>query len=71
MGPGLLESVYEWCLTRELEDSGHHVSSQKNVVIRYKHHSRAEELRYGLLVNFHQNKLTDGVSRLILPGANR
>jgi GxxExxY protein len=25
----------------------------------------------GLLVNFHEMKLTDGVSRLILPGANR
>ena len=25
----------------------------------------------GLLINFHETKLTDGVSRLILPGANR
>jgi GxxExxY protein len=25
----------------------------------------------GLLINFHQKKLTDGVSRLILPGANQ
>ena len=25
----------------------------------------------GLLINFHEMKLTDGVSRLILPGANR
>jgi GxxExxY protein len=33
-GPGLIESIYEWCLLRELE-------------------------------------LTDGVHRLILPGANR
>lgn len=24
----------------------------------------------GLLINFHESKLTDGVSRLILPGAN-
>ena len=24
----------------------------------------------GLLINFHQMKVTDGVSRLILPGAN-
>src|SRR6266403_195413 len=25
----------------------------------------------GLLINFHEGKVTDGVSRLILPGANR
>jgi GxxExxY protein len=25
----------------------------------------------GLLINFHERKVTDGVSRLILPGANR
>lgn len=25
----------------------------------------------GLIINFHELKLTDGVSRLILPGANR
>ena len=25
----------------------------------------------GLLINFHETKLTDGVHRLILPGANR
>lgn len=41
LGPGLLESIYEWSLTVELESRGHHVQSQ-----------------------------ADGVSRLILPGAN-
>ena len=25
----------------------------------------------GLIINFHEPKLTDGVVRLILPGANR
>ena len=25
----------------------------------------------GLLINFHEMKVTDGISRLILPGANR
>src|SRR6266566_5321330 len=25
----------------------------------------------GLLINFHERKVTDGISRLILPGANR
>jgi GxxExxY protein len=28
-------------------------------------------LPLGLLINFHEMKLTDGVHRLILPGANR
>jgi GxxExxY protein len=39
MGPGLLESIYERCLLREL-------------------------------FNFHEIKLVDGISRLILPCAN-
>jgi GxxExxY protein len=40
-GAGLIESIYEWCLQKELR------------------------LR-GL-----ERKVTDGISRLILPGANR
>jgi GxxExxY protein len=27
-GPGLLESIYEWCLTMELRLRGHQVQSQ-------------------------------------------
>jgi len=27
-GPGLLESIYEWCLTMELQLRGHQVTSQ-------------------------------------------
>ena len=106
-GPGLLESIYEWCLTMELELRGHLVKNQKNVVIRYKQFRREEPLRFdllideclfvevkaveevhpihkaqllsymklldiplGLIINFNTLKLTDGVSRLILPGAN-
>jgi len=106
-GPGLLESIYEWCLTMELELRGHLVKNQKNVVIRYKQFRREEPLRFdllideclfvevkavdkvhpihkaqllsymkllniplGLIINFNSLKLTDGVSRLILPGAN-
>jgi GxxExxY protein len=107
MGPGLLESVYEWCLMLELELRGHHVINQKLVTIEYKGSEREEELKFdvlvngcllvevkavdkvhpihkaqllsymklldlplGLLINFHTEKLTDGLSRLILPGAN-
>ena len=107
-GPGLIESIYEWCLTREFELRGLTCVSQKIVVITYKGFTREEPLRFdmlvgdcvlveakavekilpihkaqllsymklmdipiGLLINFHEMKLTDGVHRLILPGANR
>lgn len=107
-GPGLIESIYEWCLTKELGLRGLAFASQKVVVIEYKGFTREEPLRFdvfvegcvlveakavervlpihkaqllsymkllnvpiGLLINFHEMKLTDGVSRLILPGANR
>ncbi len=107
-GPGLLESIYEWCLTMELELRGHSVQRQDNVIIRYKHFQREEKLRFdllidkclfvevkatdavlpihkaqllsymklldiplGLIINFNELKLADGISRLILPGANR
>ncbi len=107
-GPGLLESIYEWCLTMELELRGHSVQRQDSVIIRYKQFQREELLRFdllidkclfvevkaieavqpihkaqllsymklldiplGLIINFNELKLTDGISRLILPGANR
>ena len=106
-GPGLLESIYEWCLTKELELRDREVRRQDKVVIRYKQFSREEPLKFdllidkcllvevkavekihpihqaqllsymklldvplGLLINFHVDKLSDGVLRLILPGAN-
>ena len=107
-GPGLIESIYEWCLSKELELRGLATVSQKTVLVEYKGFTREEPLRFdllvagcvlveakavqevlpihkaqllsymklldvplGLLINFHEMKLTDGVSRLILPGANR
>ena len=107
-GPGLLESIYEWCLTMELGLRNHGVQRQQNVVIGYKQFRREEPLRFdllidrcllvevkavdkvqainkaqllsymklldiplGLIINFHTLKLTDGISRLILPGANQ
>lgn len=106
-GPGLLESIYEWCLQCELMLRGYAVCTQKRVIVRYKEFSREEPLRFdllvnecllveakavekvlpihkaqllsymklldvplGLLINFNESKLTDGVSRLLLPGAN-
>ena len=108
MGPGLLESIYERCLLRELELRGVPVLNQEEVVIDYKGTEFKETLRFdllvdgcllvelkaihdvlpihkaqllsymkllnvplGLLFNFHEVKLVDGISRLILPGANK
>jgi GxxExxY protein len=108
MGPGLLESIYERCLLRELELKGIPVRSQEEVVIEYKGDVFKETLKFdllvddclfvelkavqdvvpihkaqllsymkllnvplGLLFNFHEFKLVDGISRLILPGANQ
>ena len=36
LGPGLLESVYESCLIRELEDAGLNYKAQVPVSIKYK-----------------------------------
>lgn len=107
-GPGLIESIYEWCLQKELEFRGLAWVGQKTVVINYKGFTREEPLRFdllnencvlveakavdkilpihkaqllsymklldvplGLLINIHEMKVTDGITRLILPGANR
>lgn len=40
-GPGLLESVYEWCLVMELEIRGYSIENQSEVVIRYKQFQKA------------------------------
>ena len=50
-GPGLLESIYEWCFTMELQLRGRSVQRQKNVVIQYKQFSREEPLRCDLLID--------------------
>jgi GxxExxY protein len=108
LGPGLLESIYEKCLLRELELRGIAATNQEKVRIEYKGLTFDETLRFDVLVascllievkavetvlpvhkavlmsymklldvpldlviNFHDAKLTDGVSRLILPGANQ
>jgi GxxExxY protein len=105
-GPGLIESIYEWALMRELELRGVASNNQRIVVVEYKGATREEPLRYdvlvencllvevkavedvapihkakllsymkllnvplGLIINFHEIKLTDGVSRLVLSGA--
>jgi len=106
-GPGLVESIYEWCLLKELTIRQLACTTQKVVLIEYKGFTREEPLRFdvlvegcvlleakavekilpvhkaqllsymkllnvplGLLINFHEVRVTDGISRLILPGAN-
>lgn len=106
-GPGLIESIYEWCLMREFELRHLAATNQKLVRIDYKGFTKDESLRFdvlvedcvlveaksvekilpihkaqllsymklmniplGLLINFNVGKLTDGVSRFILPGAD-
>jgi GxxExxY protein len=107
-GPGLIESIYEWCLSKELELRGLSCVTQRIVIVEYKGFTREEPLRcdllvegcvlaevkavkevlpihkaqllsymkllnipLGLIINFHEMKLVDGVHRLMLPGANQ
>ena len=51
LGPGLLESVYEKCLRRELELKGYKVKQQINIPVEYKGISLDVDLRLDLLVN--------------------
>ena len=106
-GPGLIESIYEWCLSCELTLRQIQHVAQKEVEVHYKGCVMREALRFdvlvencllieakavdkilpihkaqlmsymklldvpvGLLINFNEMRLVDGVSRLILPGAN-
>src|SRR4051794_24336213 len=50
LGPGLLESIYERCLIRELELRGLSGISQQKVLIDYKGFRFEESLRFDLLV---------------------
>ena len=51
LGPGLLESVYEKALKRELEIRGHKVESQIPVDVKYKGVCVANDLRLDLIVD--------------------
>jgi GxxExxY protein len=106
-GPGLIESIYERCLMRELELRNITSINQMRVPVEYKGYVFEEELRLdilvenslllelkavgkilpihkaqllsymklmnipvGLLINFNEMKLVDGIYRMMLPGAN-
>ncbi|MBN8566315.1 MAG: GxxExxY protein [Flavobacteriales bacterium] len=51
LGPGLLESVYEKCLQKELEYNGFQVETQKKVKLEYRDLLIETELRLDLIVN--------------------
>jgi GxxExxY protein len=107
-GPGLIESIYEKCLLRELSLQNLAAVNQQVVKIEYKGFVFEEPLKFdvlvedclllelktvqevlpvhkaqllsymklmdipvGLLINFHDLKLVDGLHRMILPGANQ
>src|SRR5947209_9146222 len=105
-GSGLIESIYERCLLRELELRSIPATTQKIVHVEYKGLVFDEPLRFdllvdncllvelkavellhpsskaqlfsymklldipiGLLINFHEPILKNGIVRMILPGA--
>jgi PD-(D/E)XK nuclease superfamily len=49
-GPGLIESIYQWCLEKELEVNGLSCAGQKVVNLTYKGFTREEPLRFDVLV---------------------
>lgn len=54
LGPGLLESVYEYCLTEELKDRGINVKSQVKLPIIYKGKTLNKNFYIDLLI---ENKI--------------
>ena len=49
-GPGLVESIYEWCFLRELELRQLSAENQRIVRIHYKGFTRDETLRFDVLI---------------------
>src|SRR6266404_331165 len=49
-GPGLIESIYEWCMLKELGLRGVAWVSQKAIVVEYKGFIREEPLRFDVMV---------------------
>src|SRR5260370_38139778 len=49
-GPGLIESIYEWCLEKELELCRLSSVSQKVVTVTYKGFAREEPCRWDVWV---------------------
>jgi GxxExxY protein len=50
MGPGLLESIYELCLMKELQIRGLYVQSQVSIPLIYKGFELSKDFRIDILV---------------------
>ena len=50
MGPGLLESVYEWCLMKEFELRGIKAKNQEAIPLIYKGFELSKEFKIDILV---------------------
>ena len=50
MGSGLLESVYEYCLSKELTNRGIKIQAQFSVPLFYKGHALEKDFRLDMLV---------------------
>lgn len=51
LGPGLLESAYEACMTHELEQMGYLVERQKGLPLRYRDVNLKVGYRMDMLIN--------------------
>ncbi len=51
LGPGLLESIYEYCFVKELKGAGLEVKSQIPVNIKYKNEELNIPLRLDIIIN--------------------
>lgn len=51
LGPGLLESAYQQCLIKELEDSGLHIEKEKPMPIVYKNLKLDHGYRMDLVID--------------------
>jgi hypothetical protein len=75
MGPGLLESIYERCLLLVDGCLLVELKAIQDVLPVHKpqrfSYMRLLNAPLGLLFDFHEIKLADGISRLLLPGANK
>jgi len=59
LGPGLLESAYEACLTFELAQRGLQVERQRPLPLKLS------GCKVGLLINFNVKVLKDGIRRMV------
>jgi len=50
MGPGLLESIYELCLSDELNSRGLHIENQVSIPLLYKGKELSKDFRIDILV---------------------